>query len=505
LDDALPDGLPSPCAVLILADPGAGKEFLTTEMLSAHLGKGHQVLWVSLENFAETLRDMVDSVSIATQNNPWNGRLAFVDCYSSQIGVKSRERYSADPNNLPNLSIVTSVAISETSKETRLLVVLDSLSSLIQKVGVRPATEFFRMLVAKTRSLNADFLATLNRKAFTSETLALFQEITDCVIELTVRENHTDIDHYLRICKMLRRKYNSNWIPYQIDSEHCVLRKMHEDIAPPSSVDHKSITRNGFRCENSLSDEPPTLDASDIGVTGSHKKLDEMFDPYGKTASLQESERLAAIGQTVAMIGHDLRNPLQIMVNKIYLAKKEAESSPNELPYEFFMELEEQIEHMNGIIASLQDYSRFEPVFSETEPKQLVEKALATLTIPENIELLVEVSADIPKVMADQRMMKKALANIIKNAIQAMPEGGKLIIRSAKVGGALSIIIQDTGIGIARENLARIFSPLYTTKVDSTGIGLTISKRFVESHNGTIEVESEIGKGSIFTVKLPLR
>jgi len=472
-------------------------------MLSAHLGKGYQVLWVSLENFTETLRNMVDSVSFATQSNPWNGRLAFVDCYSSQIGVKSRERYSADPNNLPNLSIVTSVAISETSKETRLLVVLDSLSSLIQKVGVRPATEFFRMLVAKTRSLNADFLATLNRKAFSPETLASFQEIADCVIELTVKENHTDIDHYLRIRKMLRRRHNSNWTPYQIDSEHCVLVRLPEDAATsPEGIDLKSMSQTGLRSEVSLPDEPAIMNSNE---TDSHRKLDEMFNQYGKAATLQEAERLAAIGQTVAMIGHDLRNPLQVMINEIYLARKRIEGFPNVLPDRFFTELEEQIEHMNDIIAGLQDYSKFEPALAVTDPKQLIDEALATLTVPGRIKLLVEVPADIPKVMADHRMMKKALANVIRNAIQAMPEGGKLTVRACEANGLLSIVVQDTGMGIANESLGKIFTPLYTTKAESTGIGLTISKRFVESHNGTIEVESEIGKGSTFTIKLPLR
>ena len=502
LNDVLPEGLPSPCAVLILADPGAGKEFLTTEMLSVELGKGHQVLWVSLENFTETLRNMVDSVSIATRNDSWNGRLAFVDCYSSQIGVKSQEIYSADPGNLPNLSIVTSMAISETSRETRLLVVLDSLSSLIQKVGVRPASEFFRMLVAKTRSMNASLLATLNRKAFTRETLALFQEIADGVIELTVRENHTDIDHYLRVRKMVRCKYSSNWMPYQIDSENCVLSRVPEcriGVADPTQP--KPILEDG---EKEILPKATELSSNASGNTSSLGRFDNIFSSYGKTTTLREAERLAAIGQTVAMIGHDLRNPLQVMMNKIYLARKTAERSPNGVPAEFFNELERQIERMNEIIVSLQDYSRFEPALEATDPNQLLKETIATLTIPETVKISLEVPADIPKIMVDRLMMEKALGNIADNAIQAMPNGGKLTFRADKAEGALSITVHDTGVGIAKENLGRIFTPLYTTKRDASGIGLTISKRVIESHNGTIEVESEVGKGSTFIVKLPL-
>lgn len=470
-------------------------------MLSAELGKGHQVLWVSLENFTDTLRNMVDSVSIATNNDTWNGRLSFIDCYSSQIGVKSMEMYSADPGNLPNLSIVTSMAISETSKETSLLVVLDSLSSLIQKVGVRPASEFFRMLVAKTRSTNANLLATLNRKAFTSETLALFQEIADCVIELTVRENHTDIDHYLRVRKMMRGKYSSNWIPYQIDSENCVLSRIPDcrvtitepiaakpDSQPDSAKDSSSVQVAG------------SVSARESESSG---RLESLFNSSGKI-TLQEAERLAAIGQTVSMIGHDLRNPLQVMMNKIYLAKKRAEGAPHELPDDFFNELEDQILRMNEIIASLQDYSRFEPALAEVNLNQLFEETISAVDIPEKVRVSVEVEGDVSKIMADRLMMEKALVNLIENAVQAMPHGGNLSLRAARLNGTLLITISDTGIGIASEALGKVFTPLYTRKEDSSGIGLTISKRIVESHNGTIEVTSEVGKGSTFTLKLPV-
>ena len=502
LSAVLPDGLPSPCAVLILADPGAGKEFLTTEMLSAHLGKGYQVLWVSLENFAETLRNMVDSVSFATQSNPSKGRLAFVDCYSSQIGVKSRERYSADPNNLPNLSIVTSVAISETSKETRLLVVLDSLSALIQKVGIRPATEFFRMLVAKTRSLNADFLATLNRKAFSLETIALFQEVADCVIELMVKENHVDIDHYIRIRKMMRRNSSSNWIPYEIDSENCVLVKSREHAAiPVMDLGLKPVNTTTLGEEISLVRErEPTR----LSEANNRPRLDEMFAKYGKGATLEEAERLAAIGQAVAMIGHDLRNPLQVIINKIYLARMRARASPNALSEGFLRELEEQIKRMNELVAGLQDYSKFDPTLVDVDARRLIDETLAAIAVPDSVKLSVEVAGDLPKIKADHGMMSKALANVINNATQAMPDGGKLTIRAFRDNGSLTITVEDSGFGIAKESLGKVFTPLYTTKADSTGIGLAISKRFVESHNGTIEVESEVGKGSIFTIKLPL-
>jgi len=97
------------------------------------------------------------------------------------------------------------------------------------------------------------------------------------------------------------------------------------------------------------------------------------------------------------------------------------------------------------------------------------------------------------------------LTNLIRNAIQAMPDGGKLIVRASRTDDAFLISIQDTGTGITQENIGKIWSPLFTTKAKGTGLGLPVCKRLVEAHKGEIMVESQVGKGSTFTVKLPFK
>ena len=223
LQDILPEGLPVPSAVLLLADPGAGREQLTLELLSTRLRVGNKVLWISLENFPNALRATFEFSGF---DKKIHEGLEFVDCYSSQVGVKSTERYSADPSNLPNLSVAASLAISRLSQDAHLVVMLDSLSSLVQMAGARAAIEFFRTLVGKARSVRADLLTTLNRKAFSPSILASVQEMVDGVLELRLTEDQEDVRRYLRIRKMLGRKYDSVSVPYDIDQEYGVLRRI---------------------------------------------------------------------------------------------------------------------------------------------------------------------------------------------------------------------------------------------------------------------------------------
>jgi two-component system sensor histidine kinase HydH len=106
-------------------------------------------------------------------------------------------------------------------------------------------------------------------------------------------------------------------------------------------------------------------------------------------------------------------------------------------------------------------------------------------------------------VVVDSALLRRVLTNLIVNALQAMPGGGKLIITASKEGESLTVTVQDTGVGIAEENLARIFSPFFTTKAKGQGLGLAVCRRLVEAQDGTITVKSEFGKGSAFTFAIP--
>ena len=233
-----------------------------------------------------------------------------------------------------------------------------------------------------------------------------------------------------------------------------------------------------------------------------------------RTRKLREVERLAAIGATAAMIGHDLRNPLQAIINTLYLTDKKLKSMRARdrkiMEKHGFLELRrtllEQVEYMDKIISSLQDYARpYKPNLTPTSLHELVNSVLLTLSIPDNVEVNVLIPEDLPKVMVDPTFMKRVFTNLFTNALQAMPDGGRLTIRAHKTEEAVSISVEDTGVGIPEEKLDKIFTPLFTTKSKGIGLGLSICKRLLEAQGGSITVKSQVGKGSTFTLKIPIK
>jgi signal transduction histidine kinase len=141
---------------------------------------------------------------------------------------------------------------------------------------------------------------------------------------------------------------------------------------------------------------------------------------------------------------------------------------------------------------------------NESNPRLIAKEALSAVEIPENVRVA-NLTGDQPKINVDANRLKRVFVNIIKNAFDAMPKGGKLTIESRESNGDLEIVFSDTGVGMSEETLRNIFKPLFTTKAKGMGFGLPICKRFVEAHRGKISVRSTIRKGSTFTVTLPIR
>jgi len=224
---------------------------------------------------------------------------------------------------------------------------------------------------------------------------------------------------------------------------------------------------------------------------------------------LIRSERLAAIGQLAGGVGHELRNPLGAIKNAVYyikgkVAKSElAQKEPRLI--EFLEIVDEEINSSNKIINDLLGFSRVvKPVVSPTQIKQVIDDALSRVPIPENIELTKRLDTDLNEIEVDPDQIQKVLLNIIMNAVQAMPEGGKLTVSTKEEGKFLEVEITDTGGGIPEETLDKIFEPLFTTRAKGIGLGLAVSKSIVDRHGGHIEVKSEVGEGTTFNVKLPL-
>ena len=225
---------------------------------------------------------------------------------------------------------------------------------------------------------------------------------------------------------------------------------------------------------------------------------------------LIRSERLAAIGQLAGGVGHELRNPLGAIKNAVYyikgkVAKSElAQKEPRVM--EFLDIADDEINSSNKIINDLLGFSRVgKPAVSSTRIKQVIDDALSRVPIPENIELTKRLDTDLNEIEVDPDQIQLVLLNIIMNAVQAMPEGGKLTVSTREEGKFLEVEITDTGGGIPEETLDKIFEPLFTTRAKGIGLGLAVSKSLVDRHGGHIEVKSKVGKGTTFKVKLPLK
>jgi signal transduction histidine kinase len=220
---------------------------------------------------------------------------------------------------------------------------------------------------------------------------------------------------------------------------------------------------------------------------------------------LMKTERLAAIGELAGMVGHDLRNPLTGIKTAAYYLKKKDDNC-GEANKTMMMEvIDSEIEHANRIINDLLDYSReIHLELEECTPCLLLAEALMLVNIPDRTNFL-DRTFDEPKMLIDVGKMVRVLVNFIKNAIDAMPEGGTVEVGSRRKENKVEFTFKDTGVGISEEVMPKLFSPLFTTKAQGMGFGLAICKRIVEAHGGKIAVQSALGKGTTFTVTLPLK
>ena len=220
---------------------------------------------------------------------------------------------------------------------------------------------------------------------------------------------------------------------------------------------------------------------------------------------LVRQEKLAAVGQLACGLGHELRNPLGAIKNAVYFLNMALEA-PGPDVKETLALLNKEVAASERIISSLLDFDHAGPtVRREADINALVLDGLSRTNVPDNVEVARQLDEALPTILADPDRLVLAFANIILNAVQAMPEGGRLVLKSHSPAPGWAVVdFTDTGPGISKENLPKVFEPLFTTKARGIGLGLALTKTLVEAHGGAIEVQGEVGKGAAFTVKLPV-
>jgi signal transduction histidine kinase len=226
---------------------------------------------------------------------------------------------------------------------------------------------------------------------------------------------------------------------------------------------------------------------------------------------LIQAEKLNSLGQLAASIAHEVNNPLSgVLVYVQLLAKKlNSGSLSKEKTLEYLKTMELELTRCGQLISNLLDFSRqTQPTFELVDINEVIDRALNLVThaaLLHHVQINKEFSPSISRVMADPNQIQQVITNLILNAIQAMPQGGTMTLRTANNnGGQVSIEVEDTGVGISHENMQKLFTPFFTTKreVKGVGLGLAVSYGIIQQHKGRIEVESEERKGSTFTVFL---
>ena len=247
------------------------------------------------------------------------------------------------------------------------------------------------------------------------------------------------------------------------------------------------------------------------------ERLEEMVEE--RTQELRDAqeqlvrrEKLAVLGQLAGGVGHELRNPLGVISNAVFYLKM-VKPDADDTTKEYLHMISAEVHNADRIISDLLDFARIRPADRERiAVSQLVARGVEKHPPPEGVQVTTDIAADLPPAYVDPHQIELVLGNLMTNACQAMPQGGRLIINAGRgdprgrpAGGRpeVSISITDTGCGISPENSKHLFEPLFTTKARGIGLGLAISKNLVEANGGRIEVESEEGVGSTFTVWLP--
>ena len=236
------------------------------------------------------------------------------------------------------------------------------------------------------------------------------------------------------------------------------------------------------------------------------------FRVEARTRELREAheelvrrERLALVGQLAGGVGHELRNPLGAIGNAVYYLRMRLGGGDDMKVQKHLAILETEVRRANKIVTDLLDFSRVkQPSRAPAQLNAIIRDILARQPQPSSVKLELDLIGSLPPILVDPDQVGQVVLNLVINAIEAMPDGGTLTIRTWSTSDAVVASVSDTGVGIPPENLEKIFQPLFTTKTKGIGLGLAVSRQLIDANGGALSVESQIGKGSTFTAIFPI-
>jgi signal transduction histidine kinase len=252
--------------------------------------------------------------------------------------------------------------------------------------------------------------------------------------------------------------------------------------------------------------------ADEVGQLAS--TFNEMIEGLKAKRELEEklnhSERSAVIGRLTASVAHEIRNPLNVLNLSIdHVSSKFAPDDLNDRMQftRILSSMKDEIARLKHLVSDLLNYGRpAQLAVRKLDLRQLVEETIALIrpqAEAQNVTLTVEEGESSADVRGDRERLKSCLSNLTINALQAMPSGGHLVARVRRQDGFVEVTVRDNGVGISEEALTKIFEPYFSTKQSGFGLGLAVTKKIVEEHQGLIEVSSEVNHGTTFKLKIP--
>ena len=220
---------------------------------------------------------------------------------------------------------------------------------------------------------------------------------------------------------------------------------------------------------------------------------------------LVRKEKLAVLGQIAGSVGHELRNPLGVMSNAVYFLQTVLADADDDVK-EYLEIIKSEIAGSERIVSDLLDSVRTKPPHPEiVGVRELIERTLGKCAVPSSVTVKLDIPETLSPLRVDPQQIHQVFRNLISNGVEAMPEGGVLEIQASEdaQARAITVSVRDSGSGIAPEVLEKLFQPLFTTKARGIGLGLVVIKRLTQANGGSVEVQSEAGKGATFIVTLP--
>jgi signal transduction histidine kinase len=289
--------------------------------------------------------------------------------------------------------------------------------------------------------------------------------------------------------------------------EFCSMHDIYDDLIRQTNEAGRSLNKSMIVIAGDSKRKIVNMSVQRIGE-GEGAQFVHVFQDCADLRTMEErlvqSERLATIGRFASQIAHEIRNPLSSITLNVELLEDELDGTAEEARGLIRSVLKE-LDRLNDIVSEYLQFSRFpKPHLQRGHADNAIQELITNFKAPSNVTIETKLMDSSPEIWLDERLLRQVLENLVRNGVEAIEGLGVVRIETDVVDRFFVIRVKDSGRGVPPEIQARLFEPFFTTKAHGTGLGLATSQQIIFEHNGHLVVESQAGKGSTFSILLPL-